>query len=221
MLLQEAYQEFDLGDDVEIHLATPESPQADDGSLCDPGGNGDRLSRELRSAHRDAARATAKASRLRPRKRAPPSGGADGGRPKRVTGASRKRAQERAELEEGEREDSRGFHAIEEIIDVRSGARAQREALVRWRGTDPATGSGWPDQWLEFRRLTPDLRPTAAEMLAAKYPKPQREQFRGRPAGARESPRLQELGAKRDAQDRPDDEEEPDPMRRRVGDGGR
>ena len=60
----------------------------------------------------------------------------------------------------GMRQDSRGRHAVAQVVQWRGGHK-DREALVRWEGFDTseaAGGAAWEDQWLPRAQLTADLR---------------------------------------------------------------
>ena len=72
--------------------------------------------------------------------------------------------------------DSHGRHALQEVVEVRRPAKRrgrQLEALLRWRGVDPATGVAWADEWkpVSTQYLTEDVRAKARRMEAAKYGK--------------------------------------------------
>ena len=72
--------------------------------------------------------------------------------------------------------DSHGRHALQEVVEVRRPAKRrgrQLEALLRWRGVDPATGVAWADEWkpVSARNFTEDVLAKARRMEAAKYGK--------------------------------------------------
>ena len=73
--------------------------------------------------------------------------------------------------------DRRGRH----VVDVRRPAARrglQLEALLRWRGVNPATGTAWVDEWkpVTAHYLTEDVRMKARRMERVKYGKRPAEQ---------------------------------------------
>ena len=75
-----------------------------------------------------------------------------------------------------------------------------REALVRWRGFDPATGEPWDDSWEPKAALTADLRASGAirrrrtRAQAAEAERVAQEEWDERHTRARRSRRLQGEG---------------------------
>ena len=95
-------------------------------------------------------------------------------------------------MQAGRMEDSRGRSAVERVLEVRRPPKrrgAQLEALLRWRGVDPATGEAWADKWtpVTAHYLTEDVRLRARRLEREKYGKRPAEQ---RVEGERRSARL-------------------------------
>ena len=113
---------------------------------------------------------------------------------RRGGGRSRAERLRGEEIQEGRMTDSRGRHALEGVLDVRrpEGRRGrQLEALLRWRGVNPASGTRWKDEWkpVSAHYLTEDMRAKARRMEGVKYGKRPAER---RVEGERRSMRLAE-----------------------------
>ena len=113
---------------------------------------------------------------------------------RRGGGRSRAERLRGEEIQEGRMTDSRGRHALEGGLDVRrpEGRRGrQLEALLRWRGINPASGMRWKDEWkpVSAHYLTEDMRAKARRMEGVKYGKRPAER---RVEGERRSMRLAE-----------------------------
>jgi len=195
------------------------------GAEDEAGGGKGRLRVEREAAWRDACAAGSKAKQGKVaaakgragREERPAAAGAA------VPGQERRRRTEAAcarargavvGADDGGRADAGGNFLIDRVEDVRSWVSKTRfEALIRWRGRNPATGHRWEDSWVEAREMNSGAKEAARDLWKSRVEaevdaaarlralqverrsavrRARVEAFRKRPEGARMTPRVAE-----------------------------